>query len=1039
MKSQRGAHSGELQTLKFGFEFDRSLDGVSLPDSLQTLVFGGRFDQSLEHTNLPSGLKELVLGDGFDQSLDKVVQSCYATSGCSWLQGDWSSCSSSCGLGLRQRSVTCSSGEDSDCVAGERPSSSEACYELSGCSWQTSSWSGCSATCGLGLRTRQVWCDSLVDADCQGNEMPVRSESCYNTSSCTWHEGPWSECSNDCGDGQEVRSITCSGPGGDVDCADTKPSASRSCFSAANCAWQVDAWQLCNVSCGIGHQERVVHCPTGNDLDCPESQRPRVLQRCYRQDGCRWLEGAWSACSGICEAGTRSRNVSCLSGDASDCSQVTRPLDQEACNQQAAGCLWSVGPWSSCSALSCGGLGSRVRDVRCPSRHGDAGCAASKPREVEACLSETVCEWRLDTEWSDCDASCGSGLSTRVVSCSAGRDEECPGEKPASSKECYSTTGCQWWTGQWGNCNATCGLGYETRSLVCGAESCDPGSAPVSVRPCRSTMHCEWQIGDWGPCSTACGDGVSARPVACPSGEDADCAFSPRPLDRKECRNVTGCTWSTSSWSVCSQSCGEGTQTRAVLCPSGSAADCGESSKPIALQSCEGRLGCQWQMGDWSSCSTHCGDGTRQRSVRCSGTDVEHCNASTRPLSDEPCSSSACDAWSLGDWSPCSTECGDGVQQRSVQCTEPASCGESPASQQVCFESSGCHWVVGSWSNCSEGCGLGTRSREIRCSGGAQEFCRATRPADRQSCDADSVARSMIGPSCGWTAGAWSACGANCGPQQREVTCSAACFGKAPSALRPCEDAGSACADQGNASARFEVSLLMDDLSTELLTNLVAGTRERAGDEHRLHLNDQTPALVLDAMTTTEAVSSGTYSLQRQVQVSVPPNWKRFLLVLPIFFLAEISFYGSMAVVSTYVPIYPPELIQNAVIPYAPLSWIPVMLALSAGEGVTKWDSAVYGAFMNFCIFGCFQGTSLVFFELYRQLNWWTPVVDTIWGTFAGGEKKRWIDLPFDPHPLGEVLRLEKDGDRGDAERRHGVEQETTSASTNARCRFHMD
>ena len=28
----------------------------------------------------------------------------------------------------------------------------------------------------------------------------------------------------------------------------------RSCFSAANCAWQVDAWQLCNVSCGIGHQ-----------------------------------------------------------------------------------------------------------------------------------------------------------------------------------------------------------------------------------------------------------------------------------------------------------------------------------------------------------------------------------------------------------------------------------------------------------------------------------------------------------------------------------------------------------------------------------------------------------------------------------------------------------------------------------------------------------------------------------------------------------------------------------------------------------------
>jgi hypothetical protein len=39
-----------------------------------------------------------------------------------------------------------------------------------------------------------------------------------------------------------------------------------------------------------------------------------------------------------------------------------------------------------------------------------------------------------------------------------------------------------------------------------------------------------------------------------------------------------------------------------------------------------------------------------------------------RPLSEEPCSGSACDAWTLSEWSPCSTHCGDGVQQCSVQC-----------------------------------------------------------------------------------------------------------------------------------------------------------------------------------------------------------------------------------------------------------------------------------------------------------------------------------------------------------------------------------
>lgn len=143
--------------------------------------------------------------------------------------------------------------------------------------------------------------------------------------------------------------------------------------------------------------------------------------------------------------------------------------------------------------------------------------------------------------------------------------------------------------------------------------------------------------------------------------------------------------------------------------------------------------------------------------------------------------------------------------------------------------------------------------------------------------------------------------------------------------------------------------------------------------------------IVRDAMTTTEVVSSGTYSWQRQVQVSVPPNWKRFLLMLPILYAIDLGFYSLMGFISQWVPIYPVELIRNAAIAYAVLSWTPVVLALSAGEGVTKWDSAIYGAYINFCIFACFQGTSLVFFETYRQLNWWTPVLDTIWGTFSGG------------------------------------------------------
>ena len=65
-------------------------------------------------------------------------------------------------------------------------------------------------------------------------------------------------------------------------------------------------------------------------------------------------------------------------------------------------------------------------------------------------------------------------------------------------------------------------------------------------------------------CSAHCGAGVRVRHVYC-TGE---CTEADRPRNSEQCRAGRSCSgeWFTGRWSVCSHSCGEGHQTREVLC-----------------------------------------------------------------------------------------------------------------------------------------------------------------------------------------------------------------------------------------------------------------------------------------------------------------------------------------------------------------------------------------------------------------------------------------------------------------------------------------
>jgi len=90
--------------------------------------------------------------------------------------------------------------------AGETPPKSE--YQ-----WKIDAWSGCSATCGQGVRTRSMRCirsddqSPATDKAC-GNKPPTKEKCSLRDCPSEWHT-EWTDCSKSCGKGQQTREVIC--------------------------------------------------------------------------------------------------------------------------------------------------------------------------------------------------------------------------------------------------------------------------------------------------------------------------------------------------------------------------------------------------------------------------------------------------------------------------------------------------------------------------------------------------------------------------------------------------------------------------------------------------------------------------------------------------------------------------------------------------------------------------------------------------------------------------------------------------------------
>ncbi|XP_072039252.1 LOW QUALITY PROTEIN: thrombospondin type-1 domain-containing protein 4-like [Amphiura filiformis] len=355
--------------------------------------------------------------------------------------------------------------------------------------------------------------------------------------------------------------------------------------------------------------------------------------RLFNRPQYMWFETGRTDCSVTCGGGLQQSIVECVQENSYTaveqnlCDANFKPNPRpRTCNQEPCPPVWDAGEWGECSR-SCG-QGRQIRSVVCKQTYtqsltttvaSDRCDPSTKPNNVQDCKLESCAAWRSG-EWGECSAQCGEGTKERQVKCVDERNEELADEA------------CE-------------GLSKPSTTL-----SCDNGGCVA-----------KWFASDWSQlCSSECGGGDRARDVVCATEgygsvlDDEQCHSDQKPRDNKMCNNMPcGAKWFASMWGQCSAECGEGTQSRAVVCVSSTepftilpSENCPMGDKPPLTQTCILKE-CQakWFKSDWSECSKTCDGGHRTRDAKCLDENLQPSNACSteeRPEERQSCNIQQC-------------------------------------------------------------------------------------------------------------------------------------------------------------------------------------------------------------------------------------------------------------------------------------------------------------------------------------------------------------------------------------------------------------
>eukprot|EP00931_Biecheleriopsis_adriatica_P047950 TRINITY_DN27682_c0_g2_i1.p1 TRINITY_DN27682_c0_g2~~TRINITY_DN27682_c0_g2_i1.p1 ORF type:complete len:1370 (-),score=205.40 TRINITY_DN27682_c0_g2_i1:43-4152(-) len=702
----------------------------------------------------------------------------------SWTE--WSECQFSCGGGesirtrtvkteARGRGAACDSNLRNTRLCNENPCPVDCVWD----DWQP--WGVCSVTCGRGEKEkmrakkekqqfggRACEGSSTISEACQDSVCPV---------DCKWNDwGQWEGCSVSCGMGDRSRYRSVAQAKNDVgqECPGQN-TESQSCgmnTCPVDCAmedWQ--AWDPCDVSCGVGQTSRVreiTTTPVFGGRKCDAHWESKSCDAglcpvdCILSD---WSD--WAACSISCSNGDgstpgvseRFRTVAQSKNELGDeCPGET--TQKNACNlaRCPVDCKlsdWSV--WSDCSSTCGPGVSERTRKIVTKPIYGGKVCFsdtyANETYEKKYCSKDTCpvdCMWADWQNWRSCSTTCSTGNSARIrlvktpmqhggKMCEGGstQDREC--------NEGFCPVHCEWndWS-DWEECSVSCASGVQSKKRTVKVQA-DFGGIQCTGQATKSQeckvvecpIHCKW--GDWsawGSCSSSCGNSTQSRTRS----KDIEATFAGRecegpPKEIRDCDGVpvcpVDCEWEVwTEWTLCSTTCDAGvarrSRKRKVYEASGGHACYGteDDEKACDLQECP--IHCvlaDW--GQWSACSVTCGiDGTQRRSrgtqvqaqfggVECNQTDFND----TKICDYVPCPVH-CEWGNWTDWSECTVTCAGGQTMRKRLELVAAQhggnlCQGSDEEENVC-NAEGCpvdcsyeDWT--DWTDCTRSCAGGSR------------------------------------------------------------------------------------------------------------------------------------------------------------------------------------------------------------------------------------------------------------------------------------------------------------------------------------------
>uniref|UniRef100_A0A7M5TX24 Hemicentin-1 n=1 Tax=Clytia hemisphaerica TaxID=252671 RepID=A0A7M5TX24_9CNID len=707
---------------------------------------------------------------------------------------DWSEfgeCSKTCGGGVQKRTRLCNwpapQYGGKDCQGPkeeEKPCSSNSC-PVDGQWGPFTKYSECSASCGFGNQTRSRRCDNPApqhDGDnCLGDN--IQSRAC-KVKECPVDGGftnwsPFTACSRTCGDGTQERTRSCTNPspahGGKECVGNTKES--RQC-KVKECPvdgglTQWTPFGQCSTSCGDGMQSRTRSCtnppPAHNGKECDgdvEEYQECKLKECPVDGGySSW--SSYSECSEPCGDGLMTRKRTCTNPSPAhggkQCQGAT--IEEKQCKVKECPVDGGYSSWSSYSECSeaCGdGLMTRKRTCTNPSpAHGGKQCQGASTEEKQCKVKECPVNGGF-SEWSSygvCSKTCGGGTQERKRECNTPKPahggENCKGETQQSRtcklKECPVDGGVSQWSA-FSKCSKSCGVGEHERTRTCtnpppqhGGKECDEDLKEVQecqIKKCPvNGGYSDWS--EFGECSTECGPGVQSRERECnnPSPAHGGKGCVGEAKETRKCEDmpcpVDGGYSSWSSYSECSEACGDGLMTRKRTCTNPSPAHGGKQCQGASTEEKQCKVKECPVNGKWSSwggyggCSKRCGGGLQTRSRSCNNPAPAHsgnpCKGSS--TSSKRCNTHECPVnGNWGKWSGfgvCSKKCGGGTKSRSRRCnnSSPAhggrKCsGSSTQSAQCNTQHCRVDGGLSTWSafsKCSKACGAGHTHRTRSC------------------------------------------------------------------------------------------------------------------------------------------------------------------------------------------------------------------------------------------------------------------------------------------------------------------------------------